>query len=565
MSERVTDKVSTKKRVDQTLVKISGWSGVRCYKYECHEGYIEAGIQSTHHAAKCPYCGRRSNQVHSRYARTVSDIPVHGLSVILKVEVSRYRCLNPKCSHRTFVEQYPGVTERYQRRTPEQRRQLQGILVLVASTVGTRQCASMGIDISPSTALRIVRSIRCDVDYASYKHLCIDDFATRKGREYRTLIIDADSHVPLEIVPSRDKADVAKALRKYKHATVICRDRSSAYAGAIKSARPRAKQVADKFHLVKNCGEHLDKQLRVSMPEIMSELSPALERPIESGVRWEDMYKPPTSRDIELFTEIHKLKTAGLSNESIGKNLRINTKTVAKYLSMDRPRGRKLTASKCVGRYIDIIQEGMTGGLGYTAIRNKIIAAGGYVGYGALRDGMKKVFPAYRPKRGYGNKMTSPLAEAQKERASARHLLSSNRMHIYVANSAFGVYEHTGECSKERVLADTLISRSGTLQDLRQAYTSFQEVMNGDAPDELNAWIERYAVSRYQHIASFAKELKKDISAIKNAIRYNFSNGPMEGCNNKVKAVKRSMYGRAKDDLLLIKIICYSQNYVHEN
>ena len=161
--------------------------------------------------------------------------------------------------------------------------------------------------------------------------------------------------------------------------------------------------------------------------------------------------------------------------------------------------------------------------------------------------------------------MTSPLAEAQKERASARHLLSSNRIHIYVANSAFGVNKNTGECTKERERADMLICKSGILQDLRQAYTSFQEVMNGDAPDELNAWIERYAVSRYQHIASFAKELKKDISAIKNAIRYNFSNGPMEGCNNKVKAVKRSMYGRAKDDLLLIKITLYSKKYVHEN
>ena len=59
MSERVIDTVSTKKRVDQTLVKIGGWSGVRCNKYERNEGYIEAGLQSTRHAAKCPYCGRR--------------------------------------------------------------------------------------------------------------------------------------------------------------------------------------------------------------------------------------------------------------------------------------------------------------------------------------------------------------------------------------------------------------------------------------------------------------------------------------------------------------------------
>lgn len=61
MSERVIDKVSIKKRVDQTLVKISGWSGVHCNRYERHEGYIEAGLESTHQSAKCPYSGRRSN------------------------------------------------------------------------------------------------------------------------------------------------------------------------------------------------------------------------------------------------------------------------------------------------------------------------------------------------------------------------------------------------------------------------------------------------------------------------------------------------------------------------
>ena len=565
MSERVICKVSTKKRVEQTLVKLCGWSGVHCYSYECHEGYIEAGLQSTHHAAKCPYCGRRSSHLHSSYERTVDDVPVHGLRVILKVEVSRYRCLNPKCPHKTFVEQCPAVTERYQRRTPEQRRQLQDILGLVASTVGARQCTSIGMGISPSTALRIVRGIRCPVDYASVKHLCIDDFATRKGREYRTLIIDADTHIPLEIVPSRDKADVSKALRKYRHATIISRDRSSAYAGAIKDARPKAKQIADKFHLVKNCGEHLDKQMRVSMPDIMSELSPSLDRPVEAGVRQEDMYKPPTSRDIELFTEIHKLKTEGLSNESIGKALNINCKTAAKYLSMDTPRGRKITASKCIGRYIDIIKEGVTSGLGYAAIRDKIITSGGYVDYEALREGMRKTFPEYRPKQGYGNSKTSPFAEALKERASARHLLTSNRMHIYVANTSFGVNKDTGECSKERVWADKLICRSTILQDFRKAYTSFQNVMSGGEPDKIDEWIKSYSDSQYKHIASFARELNKDIHAVKNAIRYNYSNGPMEGCNNKVKAVMRSMYGRANDDLLLIKITLYAQKSLHGN
>ena len=540
------------------------WSGVHCNRYERHEGYIEAGLESTHQSAKCPYCGRRSNQVHSRYERTVSDIPVHGVSVILKVEVSRYRCLNPKCSHRTFVEQYPGVTEKYQRRTPEQRRQLQGILGLVASTVGTRQCASMGIDISPSTALRIVRGVHNDVDDSSYKHLCIDDFATRKGREYRTLIIDAESHLPLEIVPSRDRDDVAKALRKYKHATVISRDRSSAYAGAITAARPRAKQVADKFHLVMNCGEHVADQLKSSMDKIRTEVSDIIGDPNKDTAIIYGLYKPPTPRDIDAFARVHELRAQGYSMATIAEMLHIRDSNVKKHLEMSVPTGRKVPASKPVSRHMDIILSGVKQGKGYKAIWNDITAAGGVVNYNALIAGMKKSFPGYKPKQGFGNK-PAPMSEAQAEWSARLHLLSTKRMSLYVMNPNFGVNKKTGECSKERLHADELIRRSKTLQELREVYTSFRAVMAGTSTDDLDTWIANHKHIGYSHLRSFANKLPADIKAIKNAIRYPFTNGPMEGCNNKVKAVKRSMYGRAKDDLLLIKITLYSRKNVYEN
>ena len=564
MSERVICKDSTKKRVDQTLVKIGGWHGVHCYCYERYEDHIVAGLQSTHHAAKCPYCGRRSSHLHSKYERTVDDIPVHGLRVILKVKVSRYRCLNPKCSHSTFVEQCAGVTEKYQRRTPEQRRQLEDILGLVASTVGARQCASLGMEISPSTALRIVRGIRHEVDYASFKHLCIDDFATRKGREYRTLIIDADTHLPIEIVPSRDKADVAEALRKYKHATIISRDRSSAYAGAITAARPRAKQVADKFHLVKNCGEHVAEQIKSSMNRIREEVSDMIGDPnSDTAVRY-GLYKPPTPHDVEMFTKVHELKAQGYSMKTISKMLHIGDSNVKKHLEMSVPTGRKVPASKPVSRHMDIILGGVKQGKGYKAIWDDIIAAGGKVGYKALVKGMKKSFPGYKPKQGYGNK-PAPMSEEQAEWNARMHLLSSKRMSLYVVNPNYGVNEKTGECSTERCRADELIHRSKTLQELREVYTSFRAVLAGTSVDELNTWIENHKHTGHSHLDAFVNKLPADIKAIKNAVRYHISNGPMEGCNNKVKAVKRSMYGRAKDDLLLIKIILYSKKYVHEN
>ena len=564
MSEEVIREVSTKKRVDQTLVKLCGWKGVHCHSFVQTADSIVAGLKSTRHAAKCPFCGRRSSSVHSSYARMVAELPVHGLEVILKVEVSRYRCLNPKCPHKTFTAQCAGLTERYQRRTKQQREALEAILGLVAATVGARQCTAIGMPISPSTALRVVRGISHEVDYESVKHICIDDFASRKGQEYRTLIIDADTHTPLEIVPSREKEDVRKALKKYKRANLVSRDRSGAYSVAIREALPRAKQVADKFHLVKNCGEHLEKQIKASMAKIKKEALAHTNTPVEEGVDTTNLYGPPTERDKALFKVVHDGHDKGLSNNEIARMLHVEHHLVAKYLSMSEPRGRKIRSPELMLRYIDIIKKSVTCGKGYTAIRNDILAEGCDISYDALVTGMKKIFPEYRPKQGNGCH-NSPLSEANRERSVVSSLLTSNKMKIYVSNSDYGVNRETGECSKERIRAEQLVQRSRTLQDLREAYSSFRSVLCGTSVTNLDQWIEQYRESEYTHMASFATQLQKDISAIKNAIRYDISNGPMEGCNNKVKAVKRSMYGRAKDDLLLIKIILYTRNNLHEN
>jgi hypothetical protein len=376
--------------------------------------------------------------------------------------------------------------------------------------------------------------------------------------------MDAESHLPLEIVPSRDKSDVAEALRKYKHAAIISRDRSSAYAGAITAARPRAKQIADKFHLVKNCGEHVAEQLKSSMDKIRNEVSDIIGAPSsDTAVRY-GLYRPPSPHDVEMFTKVHELKAQGYSVTTIAKMLHIRDSNVKKHLELSVPTGRKVPASKPVGRFMDIILGGVKQGKGYRAIWNDIAVAGGKVDYNALIAGMKKSFPGYKPKQGFGNK-SAPLSEEQAEWSARMHLLSTKRMSLYVVNPNYGVNDKTGECSKERLLADELILRSKTLQELRAVYTSFRAVMAGTSTDDLDKWIADHKHIGYCHLCSFAKKLSADLKAIKNAIRYPFSNGPMEGCNNKVKAVKRSMYGRAKDDLLLIKIILYSKKYVHEN
>lgn len=100
-----------------------------------------------------------------------------------------------------------------------------------------------------------------------------------------------------------------------------------------------------------------------------------------------------------------------------------------------------------------------------------------------------------------------------------------------------------------------LIRRSSILSGLREVNLSFLEVINGKSIDALNEWIDKFSKSDFQHISTFATFLLKDINAVKNAIAYPYSNGLTEGINNKIKAIKRQMYGRAKTDLLEARLV----------
>ena len=189
-----------------------------------------------------------------------------------------------------------------------------------------------------------------------------------------------------------------------------------------------------------------------------------------------------------MFTKVHELKAQGYSVTTIAKMLHIRDSNVKKHLALSVPTGRKVPASKPVGRFMDIILGGVQQGKGYRAIWNDIAVAGGKVDYNTLIAGMKKSFPGYKPKQGFGNK-PAPLSEEQAEWSARMHLLSTKRMSLYVVNPNYGVNDKTGECSKERLLADELILRSKTLQELRAVYTSFRAVMAGTSTDDLDKWI----------------------------------------------------------------------------
>src|SRR5579859_4414038 len=78
---------------------------------------ITAIVSLTAENGSCPDCQIGSSRVHSRYQRTLMDLPASGLSVHLKLHVRRFFCDNPSCSRKTFAQAIPDVAARYARKT----------------------------------------------------------------------------------------------------------------------------------------------------------------------------------------------------------------------------------------------------------------------------------------------------------------------------------------------------------------------------------------------------------------------------------------------------------------
>ena len=119
------------------------------------------------------------------------------------------------------------------------------------------------------TLLRYLRTIPSHPE-APVRVLGIDDFAIRRGDRYGTILVNLETSKPLDLLPDRTAETVLPWLKKHQEIDVVSRDRASAYADAVKRALPHATQVADRYHLIQNLREHLQRFLdrkRTWLPE----------------------------------------------------------------------------------------------------------------------------------------------------------------------------------------------------------------------------------------------------------------------------------------------------------
>lgn len=504
--------------------------------------------------AGCPLCGVPSQRRHSRYTRHALDLPWRGTTVRLRIHSRRFFCEAPACPRRIFCERFDGLVPAHARRSVAATAALVGLALRTSGEAGARLARALGLPTSPDTLLRLVRA-QGAAEVEAPRVLGVDDLALRRGQRYATLLINLETHEPLDLLEERTAEVLAAWLRAHPGVEVIARDRAEAYAEGARVGAPEAVQVADRFHLVRNASAALEELLRGRKWLLERELgldeAEAADGATAGGRVANPPERPPSptrqrqaerrAARVQRWERAQALHAEGKSLRQIGRELEIAHKTARALLAWpvpphNRPRHPRPPPleSPTLRPFVPHLQDRWQAGCRNLSLLFRELAAQGYAGsYSLLREATR----AWRTPRA---RAAAPGAKPRRRRLSVRWL-------------CLRPPEQLGPT--ERAALHQLLAEHPELARGHHLLQAFRGVVARRDVAALDAWLAEAKASGLLPFVSLAQGIAADRAAVEAALTTPWSTGPVEGHVHRVKLLKRRGYGRAKLDLLRARVL----------
>jgi transposase len=535
-------------------------AGLRVHRVEDAGDAVVIVASCRAEAACCPRCGQESARVHGGYARVVADGVVGGRPVLIVLQVRRFRCRNPACPAVTFAEQAAGLSERYRRRSVPLTAMLAGFGLELAGRAAARLAGTLGIAVHPATVLRLVAAAPDPQVSAAPEALGVDDFALAKGQVYGTVLVDMRTGDVIDLLPDREAASLQAWLTAHPGAKIICRDRAGNYAEGARDGAPDAIQVADRWHLWHNLAEYAEKTVAAhrgclkdqpggdaggGTPGTADTLEQQPPGPAEDGPPAPDGSLDACGRERRLvirtrdrYAEIRGRLDAGESLSAISRVTGLDRKTVQRFAragSAEELLGKATSRESKLDRFTPYLHQRWNEGVTDAAALHADLRDRGWTG---SEQTVRRYVRPFRQ----AHAAPGPAPAVPKTRQITRWLLTRPD-HLH---------------ADEQAQLQAIRARCPHIDALAGHVTAFAEMMTARTGSrDLESWLAAVEADDRAGLRSLAAGIRNDQQAVTNGLTLHWNSGKVEGTVNKIKMIKRQMYGRAGFDLLRKRVILH--------
>ena len=494
--------------------------------FKTDQGWVmEADGQDS---AVCPGCQSISRSRHSRYWRSLKDLPVQGTPVILRLHVGRWRCRNAGCQRQIFTQHLSEVCAPHARQTKRSGEIIAMVGRALGGRPGQRLMGRLGMPLSADTLIRRVKkAARRSALPHPIRVLGVDDWAWSKGQTFGTILVDLERSQVVDLLPTRSADSLVEWLAQYPEVTIVSRDRQGVYSEGARRGAPEAVQVADRFHLVLNLIQAVERHLAVNrrhlriarssappLPtsptkdEVKSQIKPIR---VRSNVMMQQMEvaRQRRQQNLELFETIKQMRAAGMKVSQIARQLGLCRSRIDKWIRFDElpERSRMQPRPGMPESFRDYLRQRWEAGCRHGRTLFAEIRKLGYVG---CYSGLAKLLSPWRQPKPETERAISALPEAMQLEVTTP--TGSRQLSPQVAAALLSKVR--AELTNHQAqIVDTLKQQCPGFAEMRKLVLGFRTILRGGKLAALHRWMEQVRKTGIYSLVRFVRTLKQDLTS----------------------------------------------------